>query len=150
MWTNAQRDGRPAEYWWCPLFNAAKFGWRPLLERRAVTLPIRESRWNLQIILTTCFKSNSSIRDWPWNVWTYIWWNTFIVDERAAAMWAKHFLTRNICNCQKIHIFNVQFSHKIAIKSWNVVRQYAIKTPEMYLSAINVDTMPCRSWHRQL
>ena len=26
MWVNAQRDGRPAEYRWCPLFNAAKFG----------------------------------------------------------------------------------------------------------------------------
>jgi len=32
MWANAQRDGRPA--------------WRPLLEYRAVTLPIRETRWN--------------------------------------------------------------------------------------------------------
>ena len=36
MWANAQRDGRPTEYRW--LFNAAKFGWRPLLEYRAVTL----------------------------------------------------------------------------------------------------------------
>ena len=26
MWANAQRDGRPAEYMWRPLFNAAKFG----------------------------------------------------------------------------------------------------------------------------
>ena len=42
-----QRDGRPAEYRWRPLFNAAKFGWRPLLECRAVTLPRRETRWNL-------------------------------------------------------------------------------------------------------
>ena len=23
MWANAQRDGHPAEYRWCPLFNAA-------------------------------------------------------------------------------------------------------------------------------
>jgi len=30
-WANAQRDGRPAEYRWHPLFNAAKFGWRSLL-----------------------------------------------------------------------------------------------------------------------
>jgi len=29
---SAQRDGRPAEYRWRPLFNAAKFGWRPVLE----------------------------------------------------------------------------------------------------------------------
>ena len=42
---NAQRDGRPAEYRWRPLFNAAKFGWCPLLECRAVTLPRRETRW---------------------------------------------------------------------------------------------------------
>ena len=48
MWTNAQRDGRPTEYRWRPLFNAAKFGWRPILECPAVTLPIRENRWNLQ------------------------------------------------------------------------------------------------------
>ena len=25
MWANTQRDGRPAEYRWRPLFNAAKF-----------------------------------------------------------------------------------------------------------------------------
>jgi len=48
MWANAQRDARPAEFRWRPLFNAAKFGWRPLLQCRAVTLPRRESSWNLQ------------------------------------------------------------------------------------------------------
>ena len=37
MWVNAQRDGHPAEYRWRPLFNAAKFVGRPLLECRAVT-----------------------------------------------------------------------------------------------------------------
>jgi len=26
MWANAQRDGRPVEHRWRPLFNAAKFG----------------------------------------------------------------------------------------------------------------------------
>jgi len=31
-----------------PLFNAAKFGWRPLLQCRAVMLPRRKTRWNLQ------------------------------------------------------------------------------------------------------
>ena len=31
MWANAQRDGRPAEHRWRPLFNAAKFDWRPLV-----------------------------------------------------------------------------------------------------------------------
>jgi len=48
MWANAQRDGRPAEHRWRPLFNAAKFGWRQLTRCRAVTLPRRETRWNLQ------------------------------------------------------------------------------------------------------
>jgi len=47
MWANAQRDGRPAEYRWHLLFNTTKFGWRPLLECRAVTLPRRETGWNL-------------------------------------------------------------------------------------------------------
>jgi len=46
MRVNAQRDGRPTEYRWRPLFNAAKFAWRPLPECRAVTLPRRETRWN--------------------------------------------------------------------------------------------------------
>jgi len=32
MWAYAQRDGRPAEYRWRLLVNAAKFGWRPLLD----------------------------------------------------------------------------------------------------------------------
>ena len=48
MWANAQRDGHPVEYRWRPVFNAAKFGWRPLLECCAVTLPRRKTRWNLQ------------------------------------------------------------------------------------------------------
>jgi len=32
MWANAQRDGRPAKYRWCPVPNTAKFGSRPLLD----------------------------------------------------------------------------------------------------------------------
>jgi len=48
MWANAQRDGRPAEYRWRPLFNATKFGWHPPLECCAVTPPRRETHWNLQ------------------------------------------------------------------------------------------------------
>ena len=31
MWTNAQPDGRPADYRSHALFNAAKFGWHPLV-----------------------------------------------------------------------------------------------------------------------
>jgi len=46
MWANVQRDGHPAEYSWRHLFNAANFGWRPLLECRAVMLPRWETHWN--------------------------------------------------------------------------------------------------------
>jgi len=46
MWANAQRDGHPAEFRWCPLFNAAKSDWCPLLECRAVMLPRHETHWN--------------------------------------------------------------------------------------------------------
>ena len=45
MWASAQSDGRPSK--WRPVFNATNFGWRPLLECRAVTLPRHEIRWNL-------------------------------------------------------------------------------------------------------
>jgi len=44
MWANSQRDARPAEYRWSPLFNAAKFGRRPPLDCRAVTLSRCETR----------------------------------------------------------------------------------------------------------
>ena len=48
MWAHVQRDGRPAEHRWRPLFNAAKFGRRPLLDAVHVTLSRRETSWNLQ------------------------------------------------------------------------------------------------------
>jgi len=60
MWANAQRDGRPAEYRWRPLFNAAKFGWCPVLECHAVTLPRCETRWNLQGCLKLAISGPSS------------------------------------------------------------------------------------------
>jgi len=41
MWIDAQRHGQPAKYRWHPLFNAAKSGWCPLPEYRAVMLPKR-------------------------------------------------------------------------------------------------------------
>jgi len=49
MWANSQRDGRPAEYRWRNVLNAAKFGSRPLLDCHAVTLPIGEDKtWRTQ------------------------------------------------------------------------------------------------------
>jgi len=41
-----QHDGCHVEYRWHPLFNTVKFGWCPLQEFRALTLPRRETRWN--------------------------------------------------------------------------------------------------------
>jgi len=32
MWANAKRDGHRAKHRWRPLFNATKFGSRPLLD----------------------------------------------------------------------------------------------------------------------
>jgi len=85
MWANAQRDGRPAEYRWRPLFNAAKFGWRPILECRAVTLPRRETSWNLQgypkvvnrsqlLVGQSSPEANQSLHDvWPYGLVHYIY-----------------------------------------------------------------------------
>jgi len=48
MWANAQRDGHPAEHRWGLLFNAAKFGWGPLLhavQSRCQDAETVESSW---------------------------------------------------------------------------------------------------------
>ena len=93
MWANAQRDGRPVEYRWRPLFSAAKFGWRPLLECRAVTLPRRETRWNLlgcpkslngsqplvYCIACLLFMLHSCILNW----W---WW----IDDNCEDVWGRY------------------------------------------------------------
>ena len=50
MWAKAQRDGCPAYYRWHPLFNAAVW-LTPTTTvpcSKLVTLPRRETRWNLQ------------------------------------------------------------------------------------------------------
>ena len=46
MWANAHRDGRPAEHR-CALFSTPQFGWRPLLDCCAVTLPRRDTHWTM-------------------------------------------------------------------------------------------------------
>jgi len=74
MWANAQRDGRPAECRWRPLSNATKFGWRPLLECHAVTLPRRKTRWNLQECPKLPDRSQLLVGwSWPYckDMWTY-------------------------------------------------------------------------------
>jgi len=47
MWANAQRDGRRAEYRWRPLLRR-KVWLSPTTRCCAVTLPRRETSWNLQ------------------------------------------------------------------------------------------------------
>jgi len=46
MWANAQHDGRRAKHRWRSLFTAVWL--TPTTRCRAVTLPRRETRWNLQ------------------------------------------------------------------------------------------------------
>jgi len=85
IWANAQRDGRPAEYRWHPLFNAAKFGWRPLLECRAVTLPRRETRWNLLGCPKLANRSQPLLgRSSPYyeDMWKRYWCLIFFSDSR--------------------------------------------------------------------
>ena len=45
MWANAQRDGRPAEYRWRPLFSTAVW-LTPTTRVPCITLPRRKTRWN--------------------------------------------------------------------------------------------------------
>jgi len=47
MWANAQRDGRLPNISGA-LCSTTQFGWRPILECCAVTLPRRKTRWNLR------------------------------------------------------------------------------------------------------
>jgi len=72
MWANAQRDGRLAEYSWRPLFNAAKFGWHPLLECQAVMLPRRKTHWNLHGCPKLANRSQRLV-GWCWPYWEDIW-----------------------------------------------------------------------------
>ena len=48
MWANAQPDGRPAEHRWRPLFNAPKFGWRPLLDAVQYNAAKQSGEWVTQ------------------------------------------------------------------------------------------------------
>ena len=86
MWANAQRDGRPAEHRWHPLFNIAKSGWRPLLDCRAVTLPRCETCWTMMGCPKPANRSQPLVgRSSPYckDIWRrYCCWRSFfpIVD----------------------------------------------------------------------
>jgi len=107
MWANAQRDGRHAKYRWCPLFNAAKFGWRPLLECRAVTLPRRESRSNLQRCPKLANRSQPlGSRSSPYyeDMWRVSLFNKFFSDCRYMPQLRRYSPT-NLCDGAKMAIF---------------------------------------------
>jgi len=88
MWANAQRDGRPEKHRWRPLFNAAKFGWCPLLECRAVTLLRRETRWKLQWCPKLANRSQALVG----------WSSPYCTD-----MWGRYCcLTGIFCNCRYV------------------------------------------------
>ena len=112
MWANAQRDGRPAEYRWRPLFNASKFGWRPLLECRAVTLPRRETRWNLQGCPKLANRSQLLVgRSSPYyeDMWRrYRCLTSFFSDCRYMPQLRRYSLTK-LCNGAKMAIFCILY-----------------------------------------
>jgi len=87
MWANAQRDDRPAEYRWRPLFNAAKFGLRSLLYCCAVTLPRSETSWNLQECPKLVNRSQPLVgRSWPYcnDMWRrYCCLTIFPIDDKC-------------------------------------------------------------------
>jgi len=100
VWSDAQRDGRAAEYRWRPLFNPAKFGRRPLLECRAVTLPRHETRWNLLRCPKLPDRSQplvgrSSPYCWDtWRRWAYCCLASFFSDCRYVPQLQRYSLTK--------------------------------------------------------
>jgi len=109
MRANAQRDGRPAEYTWRPLFNAAKFGWRPILECRVVTLPRRETRWNLQGCPKLPDRSQPLVgRSWPYcgSMWRrYCCLTSFFSDCRYVSQLWRYSPTK-LCDGAQMKIFD--------------------------------------------
>jgi len=73
MWANAQPDGRPAEHRWHLLFNAAKFGWRSLLDCRAVNAAKTRKPLKLPGVPQTTYNSSAAVvgRSSPycWDIW---------------------------------------------------------------------------------
>jgi len=106
MWANAQRDGRPAEYRWHPLFNAAKCGWHPILECCAVT------RWNLQ----GCPKLANWSQPLVGRKFTILWGhveeilllNKFLSGYRCAPQLRRYSPT-NLCDCAQMVIYCILY-----------------------------------------
>jgi len=113
MWANAQRDGRPAEYRWRPLFNAAKFGWRPLLECRAVTLPRRQTRWNLQGCPKLTKRSQPLVgRSSPYygDMWRRCCCLTSFFSDCRYMPYLRRYSPTNLCDGAQMAIFGYFFA----------------------------------------
>ena len=107
IWANAQRDVRPAKYRWRPLFNAAKFGWHPILECRAVTLPRRETRWNLQGCPKLPDRSQPLVdRSSPYcgNMRRYCCLSSFFSDCRYMP-WLRRYSLTKLCDGAQMAIY---------------------------------------------
>jgi len=108
MWANAQRDGRPAEHRWRPLFDAAKFGWRSLLYCCAVMLPRCKGRWNLEGCPKLVNQSQPLVgRSLPYcaDMWrTCCCLTSFFSDCRYVPSLQRYSLTK-LCNGAQMAIF---------------------------------------------
>jgi len=133
MWADAQRDGHPAEYRWRPLINAAKFGWRPLLEHRAVTLPRRESRWNLQVCPKLANRSQPLVgQSSPYyeDVWRrYRCLISFFSDCRYMPQLRRYRPTK-LCDGAKMAIFCVLYFQRAACSTFQIAlhSKFALRT----------------------
>jgi len=118
-----KRNGRPAEYRWCPLFNAAKFGRRALLECRAVTLPRRETSWKLKGCPKLANKSQPLVgRSSPYyqDMWRrYCCLTSFfpIVDTCLSSEEWRYSPTK-LCNGAKMAIFCVLHFQRAACSTF--------------------------------
>ena len=116
MWANAQRRGRPAEHRWRPLFNAAKFGWRPLLDCRAVTLPKRDIRWNMTGCPKPANRSQPLLgRSWPYckDIWRRYCCLPVFFDCRYMPYLRRYSPTKS-CNGAQMAIFCTIFASCIS------------------------------------
>jgi len=130
MWANAQRDGRPAEYRWRPLFNTAKFGWCPLLEYRAVTLPRRETRWNLLGCPKLANTSQPLLgRSSPYDedMWRRYWRLTSFSDCRYMPQLQRYGPTK-LCDGAEMAIFCILYFQRAACSTFQTLHsKFALK-----------------------
>jgi len=119
MWANVQHDGRPAKYRWRPLFNATKFGWLPLLECRAVSLPRCKTRWNLQGFPKLPNRSQPSVgQSSPYykDMWRTYCCLTSFFRLSIHALLRRYSLTKNLCDGAEMAIFCIIFASCISSK----------------------------------